>query len=659
MGVARIGWVAVVLIFVAALPLSARPARTIHSAELYPGIHAFVDIDQQIEVRARPKTGDSWSRIALRLTGDGLKWKSLRDLNGMSDRLMADRDIIVPFAMLSPRMKRRSIEALFPNDQPVSNGWIHGVALPGAVEGETLWKIAEWFTGRGENYTSIRAANARQPLSTHAGDQIFIPMSLLDPAFRGGARVAAITTQRAGTVMKSPDAAGYSSTDSQSGDTSITWSSAAGARKSEGVAVLAEDDPVESNDASPVSLAASSSTAAEITVPSGPVSLDFDLKAREPFAIYRLQKGEALYSSVAIRFTGRVYARDVYEVVDRIVAFNGIEDVSRLPVGFPVRIPLALLTAENRPMGDPLRREADQTRREMAKIERPARTRNLKGVQIILDAGHGGRDVGTSHGDIWESDYVYDVMCRVKREMEKKTEAKVWVTTRSASGGYDIPSTDKLKRRTDHTVLTTPSYPLDNPVIGVHLRWYLANSIFRKTLSRSLDAEKVVFVSIHADSLHPSLRGAMAYVPGSRFASGTYAKKGSVYLARAEVRENPSVTQTEDDALRAERLSTDLATSIIRAFDRNQLEVHPFAPIRTNVVRNGKEWVPAVIRYNTVPTRTLLEICNLGNVKDRALIKTARYRQKVAETIYAGLVDYFASQTSAPSFPLAVKAAAR
>ena len=58
-------------------------------------------------------------------------------------------------------------------------------------------------------------------------------------------------------------------------------------------------------------------------------------------------------------------------------------------------------------------------------------------------------------------------------------------------------------------------------------------------------------------------------------------------------------------------------------------------------IRRGREWVPAVIRHNVVPTRMLLEVCNLGNTKDRELIKTKKYRQQLAEAIYQGLVDFY------------------
>jgi len=93
-------------------------------------------------------------------------------------------------------------------------------------------------------------------------------------------------------------------------------------------------------------------------------------------------------------------------------------------------------------------------------------------------------------------------------------------------------------------------------------------------------------------------------------------------------------------------LSRDLAESIIDAFDAKQLKVHPFNPVRDSVVRDGREWVPAIIRYNLVPTRLLLEICNLGNKNDRALIKTKKYRQRVAEGMYRGLVEFFADRNA-------------
>ena len=45
----------------------------------------------------------------------------------------------------------------------------------------------------------------------------------------------------------------------------------------------------------------------------------------------------------------------------------------------------------------------------------------------------------------------------------------------------------------------------------------------------------MVFLSIHADSLHPSLRGLMAYIPAADMRDGSYSKSGGVYASRKEV----------------------------------------------------------------------------------------------------------------------------
>ena len=40
-----------------------------------------------------------------------------------------------------------------------ADGWKHVVVGSRGIEGESLWNIAEWFTGDGANYTLIRKAN--------------------------------------------------------------------------------------------------------------------------------------------------------------------------------------------------------------------------------------------------------------------------------------------------------------------------------------------------------------------------------------------------------------------------------------------------------------------------------------------------------------------
>jgi N-acetylmuramoyl-L-alanine amidase len=584
------------------------PSDIVASARITPEVRATLGRDYVIDVIVTPHDGDAWSRLAKRVTGDGENWKSIATFNKAGDVLTTEQKVRVPFSLLRADLQRQIVSTLFPNDKRVGGAWRHVVVGASGVEGESLWNIAEWFTGNGANYISIRKANPAQGLSTRKGDVIIVPKELLVTAFRGR--------------------------ETEGKDAPKT----AEVRK-------AADDPVER-------------AAANVDVPEAAVeavaagqlpSLSYDRSAPEPYAVYRLQKGEALYSSVAIRFTGRVYSKDVGDVLDRIVQFNGIEDVAKMRVGYAVKIPMELLLPEYLPADDPARLARETSQRESARLAKRTRARGLSGVQVILDAGHGGRDVGTTHDGVFESTYVYDVMCRLKQTIEAKSAARVYVTTKSKKAGYDVEDKDVVDPHSDHVVLTSPKYMLEDPVVGVNLRWYLANSIFNRAMKTGVAREKVVFISIHADSLHPSLRGAMAYIPGERYVTGSYRKSEQVYLARAEVRECPVVTHSEKESLEAEGLSRDLAESIVDSLETKGLKVHPFNPIRDNVVRDEREWVPAVIRYNLVPTRLLLEVCNLGNEKDRSLIKTKRYRQQLAQAIYDGLLHFFEEQDSEPS----------
>jgi len=572
---------------------AATPQKLIASARITSELRAALTSEYTLDITVMPHDGDAWTRLAKRITGDAANWRTIAALN--SDKLTSETAVHVPFALLRPELQRQIITTLFPADSATPDGWKHVAAGPAGAESESLWSIAEWFTGAGENYTAISAANPNQPLSTHPGDVILIPKRLLSAAF-GGEREDMNASSKTAEVRKS------------------------------------EDDPVEHS-----STDAPAADVAMETVATGLPSLTYERHAPEPYAVYRLQKGEALYSSVAIRFTGRVYSKDVGDVVDRIVKFNSIEDVAKIPVGYAVKIPFSLLLPQYLPADDPMRLAAEMTERESAKLAKRTRAKRLHGVQVILDAGHGGTDPGAIYGDVAESTNVYDVMNRLEEILSKKSEATVAVT------------------RDEQNVLTTPKFALDDPVVGVNLRWYLANSIFRHAIRRGAAKEKVVFISIHADSLHPSLRGAMAYIPAERFVTGSYEKTDEVYLARAEVREHPVVRHSEEESLEAEGLSRDLAQSIIDAFDAKKLKVHPFDPVRDNVIRDGNAWVPAIIRYNIVPTRLLLEICNLGNPEDRALIKTKRYRQQVAEAIYDGLVNFFADREDAAPSRVAAK----
>jgi len=199
---------------------------------------------------------------------------------------------------------------------------------------------------------------------------------------------------------------------------------------------------------------------------------------------------------------------------------------------------------------------------------------------------------------------------------------------------------DVLPQTRGQRLLVDPPYDLSDPTTGVHLRWVLTNSLLQKLARQKVSPERVVFVSIHADSLHPAVRGMMVYVP-SRSLRGSHAPWQEVAYRCREAR---SLTAPRYPAVfrsRAEALSTQLGDAIVRSAGRSAVPVHTYQPVRSSVLRGGSRWVPAVLRYSLVPSSVLIEICNLNNEEDRQALLTWRFREKLAHSIAAGLAEGF------------------
>jgi len=442
--------------------------------------------------------------------------------------------------------------------------------------GESIQRIALWLTGSQSNAAAIRTANDRSSDRTKAGEAILVPNEVVKPIFR---YVAPPTP----TVPERADAGAFD--------------------------------------------------------PEDQVALEYGSDAEGQYALYRLRGGEALYSAVVVRFTGRDHADDVNALAAEIAKRSGIPDVTDIPIGYPVKVPFDYLLPQYLPEGDPRRLEWEVEQKLAEQFRNPVRATSLSGVTVVLDAGHGGTDVGASRAGVWESVYVYDVVMRVKRALEARTRARVEVTTRDGSAMSPVES-DVLPYSRGHMVLTTPPYKIADATVGVHLRWYLANSIFRRE-AKSGDGDRIIFVSVHADSLHPSLRGATAYIPNAAGMAGTFGKTGQVYSARKEYREQPQVSYSLRDRQKSEGRSRDLAERVIRTFRSHNLEVHPFQPVRDRIFRGRRAWVPAVLRYNAIPAKMLLEICNLANDEDRRLLQTREFRERIAAAVVDGILVYF------------------
>jgi N-acetylmuramoyl-L-alanine amidase len=380
-------------------------------------------------------------------------------------------------------------------------------------------------------------------------------------------------------------------------------------------------------------------------------SLVYGSDAKGEYAGYRLKPGEALYSAVVLRYTGRTAPEDVEALAGSIASRSGVREVTDIPKGWLIKIPLDLLEPEFLEKSDTRRKSVEVAKAAMAKelAARPPTTakRGLSGVVVIVDPGHGGLDPGTMNHSVWEHDYVFDVASRLKRELTTHTAAKVVLTLDEPSKESVPSSGDLLVVNHRRSVLTTPPFLAEDSgetSVAVNLRWYLANSIYRRFVKSGVSPDRIVFLSLHADARHPSLRGAMVYVPGAEFRSGTMGYQSATYLQFKEVREQPRVTFNGRDRLRSEAVSRNLAGSIVKALKKADLPVQPYKPVREHVIRGREEWLPAVLRGNAVPTKVLIEMVNLNNSQDAALLGRAADRERLAKALVAALSDHFGAK---------------
>lgn len=485
----------------------------------------------------------------------------------------------IGFEELSPEGKRWALEALFPDDRWTEDEVRHIVRWP---ELESLWLISALFTGHGQTYDKVQDANPNLPEKLRKGDAWRIPKNLLSVDL-GGER-------KRGTDRSLPE---------------------------DGL-----DD--------------------EARVAAYRALLSFEEDRDGKYAAYRLRKGEALYSSVVMRYTDRVDPKGVNDLALEIAKRSGIQDVRSIPPGTLIRIPIRHLADPFQAEGSRALREEREVRAEVRRTARVDGGPSLKGVRIVLDPGHGGVDSGAVANGVWESDYVYDIVMRVRRILAQDTDASVSCTVRYPSLGFNAREEIRTPTR-DAEILTTPPFVNDGEspsAVSVHLRWVLANDWFA-TFREKEDGRKTVFLSFHADSLHPSARGTMAYVPGAMAVPPRFCLKATHGVRVAEMKRGGLFQATARERLQSEARSRQLAEALLQAMEKGKILIHSNRPIRNIIHRAGKSYLPAVIRHSSASAKVLLEVVNLTNEEDAARFQDPRFRERYAEAVVKGIRAYF------------------
>ncbi|MDZ4858586.1 MAG: N-acetylmuramoyl-L-alanine amidase [Candidatus Hydrogenedentes bacterium] len=497
--------------------------------------------------------------------------------------------VALRFADLNPQTQRNTLLALFRQDIVDEKGWRH-VAILNGGERETLWAIAEWLTGSGNNHEKIAQLNDIKGGVLNPGQEVIIPFDLLVEVMREP------TTERLPAIEEGP--------------------------------VIPEEQENLGD------LAA---------------QLSFTKRERDSYAVYRLKPGEALYTAVVVRFTDIRENVDILRACDVIQKESLINDVTDMDPGTEIYIPIDLLADRFKPESNPDRQEYESILAEANRLRGQVRTKDLEGVVVILDSGHGGKDKGTSATKngftIYEDEVTYDVACRIRRLLQTQTRAKVHMTMLDPDQGFEPVDTEHFPSDSDEKVLVTPNYPNADAKVSANLRWYLANSIYRREVNGGADPRKIIFTSIHFDALFDGrLRGTMVYIPGA--AHRRENERGgsmAVYGRYVEVQESPEVKSTSVEHRRDEALSRNFAATLLDELGKARIKRHSVGdPIR-NVIRQsgGKQYVPAVLRNTLVPTKVLVECANLTNPIDCKWASQPWWRERYAEAYVAALKAHY------------------
>ncbi|HEY7615291.1 MAG TPA: N-acetylmuramoyl-L-alanine amidase, partial [Terriglobales bacterium] len=223
------------------------------------------------------------------------------------------------------------------------------------------------------------------------------------------------------------------------------------------------------------------------------------------------------------------------------------------------------------------------------------RTLGLKIGKIVIDPGHGGYDTGTiGPKGLAEKTLVLDVSRRLGKLLQTRLGADV-VHTRS-----------------------------DDTFIPLETRTAIANQ-----------EQADLFVSIHANSSRdPDARGVETY-----YLNFTSSEEALEVAARENATSETSIHELQD-LVKKIALKDKIEESREFATDVQQA-VHSTLAAKTPAIRDrGVKKAPFIVLIGANMPSILAEISFVSNPADERKLKTAQYRQRIAESLYRGIAKY-------------------
>jgi N-acetylmuramoyl-L-alanine amidase len=223
------------------------------------------------------------------------------------------------------------------------------------------------------------------------------------------------------------------------------------------------------------------------------------------------------------------------------------------------------------------------------------RTLGLRIGKIVIDPGHGGHDTGTIGPDgLLEKDLVLDVSKRLGKLLAARLGAQVAFTRR------------------------------DDTFVPLETRTAIANQ-----------EEADLFVSVHANSSRdPDARGVETY-----YLNFTSSPEALEVAARENAASDKSIHELQD-LVKKIALKEKIEESREFASDV-QGALHSGLAVRNPGERDrGVKKAPFVVLIGANMPSILAEISFLSNPADERRLKTAEYRQRIAESLYRGISRY-------------------
>jgi N-acetylmuramoyl-L-alanine amidase len=223
------------------------------------------------------------------------------------------------------------------------------------------------------------------------------------------------------------------------------------------------------------------------------------------------------------------------------------------------------------------------------------RALGLKIGKIVIDPGHGGHDTGTigPHG-LLEKDLVLDVSRRLGRLVEARL-------------GADVVFTRK-----------------DDTFIPLETRTSIANQ-----------EQADLFVSVHANSSHdPDARGVETY-----YLNFTSSPEALEVAARENSVSDKDIHELQD-LVKKIALREKIDESREFASDVQQSLHSALATKGAGIRDRGVKKAPFVVLIGANMPSILAEISFISNPNDEKKLRSAEYRQRIAESLYRGISHY-------------------